>query len=71
MHINEYTIISHSEGIFEGAKPFLIYLGSKLMYIPVRTHVLTFFVLFILFYFYFILFFIFYSHRSFAVPSGV
>ncbi len=33
--------VSHSEGFFEGAKPFLIHLGSKLMY-TVRPYVLSF-----------------------------
>ncbi len=33
--------ICHSEGFFEGAKPFLIHLRSKLMY-TVRPYVLTF-----------------------------
>ncbi len=31
-----YTHISYSEGFFEEAKPFLIHLGSKFMYLPVR-----------------------------------
>ncbi len=33
--------VRHSEGFFEGATPFLIHLGSKLMYM-VRLYVLTF-----------------------------
>jgi hypothetical protein len=40
------THIGHSEEFFEGAKPFLIHLGSKFMYLPVRPYVLTIFVLF-------------------------
>jgi hypothetical protein len=33
--------VRHSEGFFEGATPFLIHLGSKLMYM-VQLYVLTF-----------------------------
>jgi hypothetical protein len=52
---------------FEGAKPFLIHLGSKFMYLPVQPYVLNYFC-FILFYYYYVPR---PSHRSFADPYGV
>jgi hypothetical protein len=66
MHINDihnFTHIRHSEGFLEGAKPFLIHLGSKLTYIPVRPYALTFlFYPFLLFNYIFFLLFSSYSY---------
>ncbi len=50
MHINDIHISVILRGFQRGPSLFFIHLGSKLMHIPVRPYVVTFFVLFFLFF---------------------